>query len=309
MQRTSKSKGSADQVARIPPAASVGGPERAAAMANVIPSRDITRLIEIMAALRAPETGCPWDLAQNFSTIAPYTIEEAYEVADAIERRDFEDLRDELGDLLLQVVFHARMAEEAGLFGFDDVVEAITEKLVRRHPHVFGDARGLHFEAVNALWDRIKAQEKAERAARRGVDPKGARERSTGALAGVPRALPALIRAFKLQEKAGKVGFDWNDPLAVLAKIREETDEVAAALASGEQRSAQDEVGDLLFAVANLARHLGADPEAALRTTNEKFERRFGYIEQALATAGKAPEQSTLAEMDELWNEAKRRES
>jgi nucleoside triphosphate diphosphatase len=309
MQRTSKSKGSADQVARIPPAASVGGPERAAAMANVIPSRDITRLIEIMAALRAPETGCPWDLAQNFSTIAPYTIEEAYEVADAIERRDFEDLRDELGDLLLQVVFHARMAEEAGLFGFDDVVEAITEKLVRRHPHVFGDARGLHFEAVNALWDRIKAQEKAERAARRRVDPKGARERSTGALAGVPRALPALIRAFKLQEKAGKVGFDWNDPLAVLAKIREETDEVAAALASGEPRSAQDEVGDLLFAVANLARHLGADPEAALRTTNEKFERRFGYIEQALATAGKAPEQSTLAEMDELWNEAKRRES
>jgi nucleoside triphosphate diphosphatase len=278
-------------------------------MANVIASRDITRLIEIMAALRAPATGCPWDLAQNFSTIAPYTIEEAYEVADAIERRDFDDLREELGDLLLQVVFHARMAEEAGRFGFGDVVEAITQKLVRRHPHVFGDARGLGVEEVNALWDRIKAQEKAERAARRVIDPQDARERGKGALAGVPLALPALMRAFKLQEKAGKVGFDWNDPLAVLAKIREEADEIAAALASGEPRAAQEEVGDLLFAVANLARHLGADPEAALRTANEKFERRFAYIEQALAAAGKTPEQSTLAEMDELWNEAKSRES
>jgi nucleoside triphosphate diphosphatase len=278
-------------------------------MANVIASRDITRLIEIMAALRAPASGCPWDLAQNFSTIAPYTIEEAYEVADAIERRDFDDLREELGDLLLQVVFHARMAEEAGRFGFGDVVEAITQKLVRRHPHVFGDARGLGVEEVNALWDRIKAQEKAERAARRAIDPQDARERSKGALAGVPFALPALMRAFKLQEKAGKVGFDWNDPLAVLAKIREEADEIAAALASGEPRAAEEEVGDLLFAVANLARHLGADPEAALRTANEKFERRFAYIEQALAAAGKTPEQSTLAEMDELWDEAKSRES
>jgi nucleoside triphosphate diphosphatase len=277
-------------------------------MANITPSRDITRLIEILAALRTAGTGCPWDLAQNFSTIAPYTIEEAYEVADAIERRDFDDLRDELGDLLLQVVFHARMAEEAGLFGFGDVVEAITEKLVRRHPHVFGDAGSLDTEAVNALWDKIKAQEKAERAARRAIDPNGARERSKGALAGVPVALPALTRALKLQEKAGKVGFDWNDPLAVLAKIREEADEIAAALASGEAGAAREEVGDLLFAVVNLARHLGADPEAALRSTNEKFERRFGYIEETLATAGKAPEQSTLAEMDELWNEAKQRE-
>jgi ATP diphosphatase len=277
-------------------------------MANITPSRDITRLIEILAALRTAGTGCPWDLAQNFSTIAPYTIEEAYEVADAIERRDFDDLRDELGDLLLQVVFHARMAEEAGLFGFGDVVEAITEKLVRRHPHVFGDAGSLDTEAVNALWDKIKAQEKAERAARRAIDPNGARERSKGALAGVPVALPALTRALKLQEKAGKVGFDWNDPLAVLAKIREEADEIAAALASGEAGAAREEVGDLLFAVVNLARHLGADPEAALRSTNEKFERRFGYIEETLATAGKTPEQSTLAEMDELWNEAKQRE-
>ena len=261
-----------------------------------------------MAALRTAGTGCPWDLAQNFSTIAPYTIEEAYEVADAIERRDFDDLRDELGDLLLQVVFHARMAEEARLFSFCDVVEAIAEKLVRRHPHVFGDAGRLDTEAVNALWDKIKAQEKAERAAGRAIDPKDARERSKGALAGVPVALPALTRALKLQEKAGKVGFDWNDPLAVLAKIREEADEIAAALASGEAGAAREEVGDLLFAVVNLARHLGADPEAALRAANEKFERRFGYIEQALATAGKTPEQSTLAEMDELWDEAKGRE-
>jgi nucleoside triphosphate diphosphatase len=277
-------------------------------MANVTPSRDIARLIEIMAALRTAGSGCPWDLAQNFSTIAPYTIEEAYEVADAIERRDFDDLREELGDLLLQVVFHARMAEEAGLFGFGDVVEAITAKLVRRHPHVFGDTGNLDTDAVNALWDKIKAQEKAERAARRVIDPKDARERSKGALAGVPVALPALTRALKLQEKAGKVGFDWNDPAAVLAKIREEADEIAAELASGASGAAREEVGDLLFAAVNLSRHLGADPEAALRSTNEKFERRFDYIEQALAAGGKTPEQSTLAEMDELWNEAKQRE-
>jgi len=277
-------------------------------MANVTPSRDIARLIEIMAALRTAGSGCPWDLAQNFSTIAPYTIEEAYEVADAIERRDFDDLRDELGDLLLQVVFHARMAEEAGLFGFGEVVEAITEKLVRRHPHVFGDAGCLDTNAVNALWDKIKAQEKAERTARRAIDPNGARERSKGALADVPVALPALTRALKLQEKAGKVGFDWNDPGAVLAKIREEADEIAAELASGAEGAAREEVGDLFFAVVNLARHLGADPEAALRAANEKFQRRFGYIEQALAAAGKTPEQSTLAAMDELWNEAKQRE-
>ena len=277
-------------------------------MSNVTPSRDIARLIEIMAVLRTAGTGCPWDLAQNFSTIAPYTIEEAYEVADAIERRDFDDLRDELGDLLLQVVFHARMAEEARLFEFGDVVWAITEKLVRRHPHVFGDTGSLDTESVNALWDKIKAQEKAERAAGRAIDPKDARERSKGALAGVPVALPALTRALKLQEKAGKVGFDWNDPLAVLAKIREEADEIAAELASGAARAAREEVGDLLFAVVNLARHLGADPEGALRAANEKFERRFGYIEETLATAGKTPEQSTLAAMDELWNEAKQRE-
>ena len=194
--------------------------------AGMKPSRDISRLLEIMAALRAPGTGCPWDLEQSFSTIAPYSIEEAYEVADAIERGDFDDLRDELGDLLLQVAFHARMAEERGLFDFGDVVQAITEKLVRRHPHVFGDVGGLDTGAVNALWDRIKAQEKAEKARRR-----TAAGEQSATLAGVPVNLPALTRALKLQQKAGKVGFDWNDPYAVLAKIREEADEIAAALA------------------------------------------------------------------------------
>ncbi len=277
-------------------------------MPTVTPSRDIACLLEIMTKLRTPGSGCPWDLAQNFATIAPYTIEEAYEVADAIERGDFDDLKDELGDLLLQVVFHAQMAEEAHLFAFGDVVHAITSKLVRRHPHVFGDAGSLDTAAVNAQWDEIKAQEKAERAARRAADSKAVRERGSGALAGVPAALPALTRALKLQDKAGKVGFDWNDPLAVLAKIREETEEIVTELASGETGTAQEEVGDLLFAVVNLARHLGADPEAVLRATNEKFERRFGYIEDALAAAGKTPAQSTLAEMDELWNEAKQRE-
>jgi ATP diphosphatase len=277
-------------------------------MPPVTPSRDIARLIEIMAMLRTPVSGCPWDLTQNFATIASYTIEEAYEVADAIERGDFDDLKDELGDLLLQVVFHARMAEEASLFTFGDVVHAITSKLVRRHPHVFADAGGLDTAAVNAQWDQIKAQEKAERAARRAADPDAGRERAGGALAGVPVTLPALTRAFKLQEKAGKVGFDWNDPLAVLAKIREETGEIAAELSSGNADAARAEVGDLLFAVVNLARHLGADPAAVLRATNAKFERRFGYIEETLAAAGKTPAQSTLAEMDELWNDAKLRD-
>jgi ATP diphosphatase len=265
------------------------------------PSRDIGRLIEIMAALRTPGTGCPWDLVQDFASIAPYTIEEAYEVADAIGRGDFHDLKDELGDLLLQVVFHARMAQEEGKFDFGDVVESITRKLLRRHPHVFGEARGLSPEAVEGLWHRIKAEEKAERAAARG----DATSERTGALAGVPGALPALTRALKLQEKASRVGFDWNDPKAVLDKIREETEEVAQAIAEGDKAHAVAEVGDLLFVVVNLARHLGADPERALRETNLKFERRFGAIERALARQGRAPEQASLAEMDALWDEAK----
>jgi ATP diphosphatase len=261
------------------------------------PSRDIGRLLDIMAALRTPKTGCPWDLAQNFSTIAPYTLEEAYEVADAIARGDLADLREELGDLLLQVVFQARMAEEQGAFAFGDVVQGITEKLIRRHPHVFGDEHSHSPQAVKGLWERIKAEEKAAR--------KGAKQE--GALARVPVALPALTRALKLQEKASRVGFDWNDPRAVLRKIREEADEIEAELDREELDSAAiaGEVGDLLFAAVNLARHLRADPEAILRHTNQKFERRFASIERALAARGKSPRDSTLAEMDALWEEAK----
>ncbi len=265
------------------------------------PARDISRLIEIMAALRTPETGCPWDLEQDFSTIAPYTIEEAYEVADAIARHDLDDLRDELGDLLLQVVFHARMAEEQGAFDFGGVVEAITGKMVRRHPHVFGDAQGLSAQAVEHLWHDIKAQEKAAKAAK----AENAGQGSGGALAGVPVTLPALTRALKLQQKASKVGFDWNDPKAVLAKIREEADEIEAALDVGDNAHAATEAGDLMFAVVNLARHLDADPEGTLRMTNQKFERRFASIERALAARGKTPGEATLAEMDALWDAAK----
>jgi ATP diphosphatase len=267
----------------------------------VKPSRDIAGLIAIMAALRTPGSGCPWDLEQNFATIAPYTIEEAFEVADAIARGDLDDLKDELGDLLLQVVFHARMAEEQGTFAFPDVVQAITEKLIRRHPHVFGDKGGLSTGEVNIQWDQIKAEEKAARASA-GRAPALGRD---GALAGVSPGLPALARALKLQQKAGKVGFDWNDPKAVLAKIREEADEIGAELDAGANDKVAGEIGDLLFAVVNLARHLDVDPETALRTTNLKFERRFGAIEDALAVAGKTPVDATLSEMDALWNEAK----
>ena len=265
----------------------------------VKPSRDISRLIEIMAALRTPGTGCPWDLEQNFRTIAPYTLEEAYEVSDAIARDDLSGLKDELGDLLLQVVFHARMAQEQGAFDFADVVETITAKLIRRHPHVFADADGKTAKAVEGLWERIKAEEKADRG---GEAVSGT---SSGALAGVPVALPALTRALKLQDKAGRVGFDWNDPRAVLAKIREEADEIEAELDRRDKNKTAAEVGDLLFAVVNLARHLDADPEGVLRETNLKFERRFAAIERALAARGKTPKNASLAEMDELWNEAK----
>ena len=259
------------------------------------PSRDMARLLEIMAALRTPGTGCPWDLEQNFATIAPYTLEEAYEVADAIARGDLDDLRDELGDLLLQVVFHARMAQEQRAFEFGDVVEAITAKLLRRHPHVFGDLKGATTADVNANWERIKTEEKAARG----------KAQPAGALAGVPVALPALTRARKLQDKAGKVGFDWNDPMAVIAKIREECDEIEAEVKAGDRTKARAEVGDLLFAVVNLARHLEADPEGTLRAANVKFERRFAAIEQALAAKGKRPQDATLAEMDALWDAAK----
>jgi ATP diphosphatase len=266
------------------------------------PSRDISRLLEIMAALRTPGTGCPWDLEQNFATIVPYTIEEVYEVADAIARGDLEDLCDELGDLLLQVVYHARMAEEQNAFAFGDVVEAVTRKMIRRHPHVFADKDGnIQPAGVKSAWDRIKAEEKAERAARR--PPEAAARPSL--LSGVKTGQPALKRAMDLQRKASSVGFDWNDPRAVLHKIREEADEIEAALDSGDADELAAETGDLLFALVNLARHVGADPDSALRGTNAKFERRFGYIEQTLAAQGRSLESASLAEMDALWNEAK----
>jgi len=266
------------------------------------PSRDISALLDIMAALRTPGSGCPWDLEQDFSTIVPYTIEEAYEVAEAIARGDFEDLREELGDLLLQVVYHARMAEEQDVFAFADVVEAITRKMIRRHPHVFPDAEGKLVPAIKGNWDRIKAEEKAERAARR---PSTDHD-SPSILSAVKAGQPALTRAMQLQRKASEVGFDWNDPRAVLAKIREEADEIEAALDTADAEELADETGDLLFAVVNLARHVKADPELALRRTNAKFERRFGYIERALATKQRSLADASLAEMDVLWNEAKK---
>jgi nucleoside triphosphate diphosphatase len=269
---------------------------------TMTPSRDISRLIEIMAALRTPVTGCPWDLEQNFASIAPYTIEEAYEVAEAIARGDLDDLRDELGDLLLQVVYHARMAEEQGAFTFADVVEAVTGKMIRRHPHVFADAEGrLAPSHVGELWDRIKAEEKAERAARRPVEETAHKS----LLAGVKAGQPALTRAMDLQRKASSVGFDWNDPRAVLNKIREEADEIEAALDGNDADELAEETGDLLFAVVNLARHVGADPETALRGTNAKFERRFAYIERTLAARGRTLGEASLDEMDALWDEAK----
>ena len=270
------------------------------------PSRDITRLIEIMAALRTPGSGCPWDLEQNFGTIAPYTIEEAYEVADAISRGDLDDLKDELGDLLLQVVFHARMAEEQGSFAFGDVVQAITEKLIRRHPHVFGDKGGLSTGEVNKQWDQIKAEEKAARAkAGKGPALVDSSTGRSGALSGVSPGLPALGRALKLQQKASKVGFDWNDAKAVIDKIREETDEIEAELGDGDSEAVKEEIGDLLFVVVNLARKLDVDAETALKKTNRKFRQRFKFIEKELQSGGRTLEESNLEEMDALWNQAK----
>jgi ATP diphosphatase len=267
------------------------------------PSRDIADLLAIMTALRDPVSGCPWDVAQTFATVAPYTIEEACEVADAIAHGDLDDLREELGDLLLQVVFHAHMAEERNAFDFGGVVEAITAKLVRRHPHVFGDAGSLPVDEVNRQWERIKAEEKAERASRRpgsaGPD---------GVLANIPSGLPALARALKLQARAATVGFDWSEPAPILAKIQEEAAEISAAAATGDPAAIAGEIGDLLFAVTNLARHFSVDPEMALRATNAKFERRFAAIEAGLAAVGKTPQDASLAEMDALWDAAKQDE-
>lgn len=269
------------------------------------PSSDISRLLEIMAALRTPGTGCPWDLEQNFTSIAPYTLEEAYEVVDAIERGDLADLRDELGDLLLQVVFHARMAEEQGAFAFPDVVEAITKKLIRRHPHVFGNIKDLSPEEVKSLWDTIKGEEKAERRATReklGLAPEA---HEAGFLGGIPTALPALTRAQKLTAKAAKVGFDWPDSVQVIDKIHEELEEVKEAFSSRERDRIEDEIGDLLFSVTNLARHFSIDPERALRRTNAKFERRFKAIETALGRQNRSLDEASLDEMETLWVAAK----
>ncbi|MBM6581492.1 nucleoside triphosphate pyrophosphohydrolase [Microvirga sp. BT689] len=272
------------------------------------PSNDITRLLEIMAALRTPGTGCPWDLEQNFASIAPYTLEEAYEVVDAIERGDLADLRDELGDLLLQVVFHARMAEEQGAFAFGDIVEAITKKLIRRHPHVFGSTKILSPEEVKSLWDSIKSQEKADRRATRekmGLPPEA---HEAGFLGGIPTALPALTRAQKLTAKAAKVGFDWPEPSQVIDKIHEELEEVKEASSTGRRERIEDEIGDLLFSVTNLARHYGIDPERAMRRTNAKFERRFRAVEEALGKQDRSLNEASLEEMEELWVAAKNAE-
>jgi nucleoside triphosphate diphosphatase len=269
------------------------------------PSSDISRLLEIMAALRNPDTGCPWDQEQDFASITPYTLEEAYEVVDAIERGDFADLKDELGDLLLQVVFHAQMAAEKGLFAFPDVVEAITRKLIRRHPHVFGTAQDLSPGEVKALWDEIKQEEKAERRLSREKLGLQADDHQTGFLGGIPPALPALTRAQKLTAKAAKVGFDWPETAQVVDKIHEELEEVKEASSSGERDRIEDEIGDLLFSVTNLARHYGIDPEAALRRTNSKFERRFRSVESALQRQAKSLEDASLDEMERLWVEAK----
>jgi MazG family protein len=255
--------------------------------------RHIATLRAIMKALRTPGTGCPWDLEQDFSTIAPYTIEEAYEVADAITRGDRADLREELGDLLLQVVYHVQLAEEEASFTFDDVVEAICRKMVRRHPHVFGDEEARSAKLAKGFWEDMKAREKA-----------GRDEAPEGVLTGIPAALPGLTRAVKLQAKAAKVGFDWPSVDNVFAKIEEEIAELQQA--PNDKR--EEEYGDLLFAMANVARHLDIDPESALRAANAKFERRFRHIEERLKERGLTPAQSTLEEMDGLWDEAKERE-
>ncbi|HCV71779.1 MULTISPECIES: nucleoside triphosphate pyrophosphohydrolase [Agrobacterium] len=268
-------------------------------------SKDISRLIEIMEALRQPETGCPWDVVQTFETIKPYTIEEAYEVADAIERRDMDDLCEELGDLLLQVVFHARIAEERGEFAFGDVVEAVTSKMIRRHPHVFAVSAANTPDSVKLQWDQIKAEEKRERAerrARRGITE----DFKAGFLGSVQRSQPALTEALKLQEQAARVGFDWSDPAPILDKIEEEIAELREALAEGKPEKVSDELGDLIFALVNIGRHVKADPEDALRGTNTKFRRRFNHIETSLTENGETLQEASLERMEDLWQAAKR---
>ncbi len=258
-----------------------------------VPLTPINRLIEIMARLRDPLSGCPWDLEQDFKSIAAYTVEEAYEVADAIERERYDELKDELGDLLLQVVFHARMAQEADLFDFSDVAAAINDKMVRRHPHVFGDAVQRDSAAQTVEWEAQKARERAE--SRKG----------DGVLADIPLALPAVKRAQKLQARAARVGFDWPDAAQVFEKLAEEVDEVKQAILSNDPEEIAEEIGDLMFVCTNLGRKLNVNVEAATRSANAKFERRFGYIERTLAANGRRPEEASLEEMEALWVEAK----
>jgi len=265
--------------------------------AEALPEEPLARLLAVMAWLRDRQHGCPWDIDQTFKTIAPYTIEEAYEVADAIERDDLPALKEELGDLLLQVVYHSQMASEAGAFRFEDVAAAIAEKMVDRHPHVFGDLKIADADAQTISWEARKA---AERAKKVGAEP-------LGALDGVARALPALLRAEKIQRRAARVGFDWKTIGPVIDKIEEELGELRGEIEAGklDQARVTDELGDVLFAVANLARHCKVDPETALRSTNDKFERRFRYVEKQLAAQGRKPAEATLEEMEALWQEAK----
>ena len=259
--------------------------------------RPIDRLLQIMARLRNPDGGCPWDLEQTFATIAPYTIEEAYEVADAIERADMPELKDELGDLLFQVVFHARMAEEAGSFAFDDVVTAICDKMLRRHPHVFADAEHRSSEEQTVAWEIQKAAERAGKA------PGSART-----LSGVPTTLPAITRAVKLTRRAARVGFDWDKIEHVIAKLQEELAELRVEIEQSDHEKIHEEMGDILFVCANLARKLDVDPEACLRTANAKFERRFAFIEDALTRQGRSVDDASLETMEDLWNAAKHSE-
>jgi len=267
---------------------------------SAIYSEDVDALLAIMRALRTPETGCPWDLEQDFDTIAPYTIEEAYEVADAIERHDFNDLCDELGDLLLQVVYHAQMAEEIGEFSFSKVVAGVCAKMIRRHPHVFGDESQRSLGQVEGMWETIKREEKQVKIQKQKTS------QTLSALSGVPVNLPPLTRALKLQEKAARVGFDWKDPAPVFDKVIEELEEVRVEMVCQTYaKSVEEEVGDLLFAVTNLARHLDINPETALASANRKFTGRFGKVEQSIVEAGGEIDNTSLERMEELWQEAK----
>ncbi len=262
-------------------------------------------LRKIMAVLRTPEIGCPWDAEQTYASIAPYTIEEAYEVADAIQRRDFYDLRDELGDHLFQVIFYAQMASEEGRFTVDDVIDRVAQKMVRRHPHVFGDAEARARGAFPGMWDGIKAEEAAAKRAATGESATPSSEQPGHLLDGVPLALPALVRAEKLAKRAAKVGFDWSNPKPILNKLREEIAEFEAELEAGHAGNMEDECGDMLFVIANLARRLNIDPENALRQANAKFERRFRHIENRVRESGREFQHVTLEEMEVFWNEAK----